>query len=120
MSKKKQLKELLVPVINWYTGSTAVEVSSLNKFSQQEAQLASLQTFLSELFEDKQELPNHFDYDEIQAIREFYAHVDEMDLWQVMTNPKSVKSIATSENIDLKKLKAMAKRLLDTLKGKTA
>lgn len=115
---KSELKDLLAPVVNWYTGSTAVEVSSLSKFSQQEEQLASLKNYLEQMFEDKKVLSEHFDYDEIKAIREFYNHIDEMDLWQVMTNPKSVKSIATSENVDLKKLKAMAKHLLDMLKGK--
>lgn len=114
---RQNLKELLTPVVNWYTGSTAVEVSSLSKFTQQEAQLEELRLFLEIMFESD-DLDQHFKPKEIQAIRHFYRHVDEMDLWHVMTNPKSVKSIATSENIDLKKLKAMAKELLDILKGK--
>ncbi|MDH5179893.1 MAG: peroxidase family protein [Gammaproteobacteria bacterium] len=114
---KQNLKDLLLPIVNWYTGSTAVEVSSLSKFSQQEAQLEELKLFLDIMF-DAEDLDQHFKPKEIQAIRHFYRHVDELDLWHVMTNPKSVKSIATSENIDLKKLKAMAKELLDLLKGK--
>lgn len=114
---RQNLKDLLAPVINWYTGSTAVEVSSLSKFTQQETQLEELKLFLEILFESD-DIAEVFKPNEIQAIRHFYRHVDELDLWHVMTNPKSVKSIATSENADLKKLKAMAKQLLDILKGK--
>ena len=114
---KSQLKELLIPITNWYTGTTAVEQSSLSKFTQLEAQLEELKLFLEILFDDD-DLGKMFKSNEIQALRHFYRHVDEMDLWHVLTNPKSVKSIATSENADLKKLKAMANGLLDILKGK--
>lgn len=114
---KNNLKELLIPITNWYTGTTAVEQSSLSKFTKLESQLEELKLFLEIMF-DSDDIGDNFKSNEIQAIRHFYRHVDEMDLWHVLTNPKSVKTIATNENAELKKLKAMAKELLDVLKGK--
>ena len=113
----EQLKTLLTPITNWYTGSMAVEKSSLGKFHQLDDQLKALKSFLEKMFTGN-ELPGDFGEDEIEAIRAFYLHVDELDLWRVMISPKTVKSITTSENIDLKRLKSMSQELLDMLKGK--
>ena len=114
---KEQLKVLLTPITTWYTGSMAVEKSSLGKFHQLDDQLKALKFFLEKMFTGN-DLPGDFSADEIEALRAFYLHVDELDLWRVMISPKTVKSITTSENIDLKRLKSMSQELLDMLKGK--
>lgn len=114
---KEDLKNLVTPITNWYTGAMAVEQSSLSKFHILEAQLQTLNQFLERMFADVS-LQSDFKADELEAVRAFYHHVDELDLWQVMISPKTVKSISTSENIDLKRLKNMSTELLDMLKGK--
>lgn len=116
---KDELKALLTPITNWYTGAMAVEKSSLSKFHQLDDQLKALKRYLERMFADSR-LQEDYTADEVEAIRAFYLHVDEMDLWHVMISPKTVKSITTSENIDLKRLKNMSKELLDMLKGKIA
>ena len=114
---KEQLKTLVTPITTWYTGSMAVEKSSLGKFHQLDDQLKALKNYLERMFTETG-LQSDFSADEIEAIRAFYLHVDELDLWRVMISPKTVKSITTSENIDLKRLKNMSQELLDMLKGK--
>jgi len=114
---KEQLKTLVTPITNWYTGAMAIEKSSLSKFTHLDNQLKSLKVFLEKMFADEG-MQTDFTVDELEAVRAFYLHVDELDLWQVMISPKTVKSISTSENIDLKRLKAMSIELLDMLKGK--
>ena len=114
---KQELRELITPITGWYTGSMAIEKSSLSRFDRLEAQLQSLKQYLEKLFHDKT-IQHDYNKDEIEAIRAFYVHVDELDLWHVMISPKTVKSITTSENIDLKRLKVMSTQLLDMLKGK--
>ena len=114
---KEQLKTLVTPLTNWYTGSVAVEKSSLSKFHQLDDQLKALKRYLEKLFGDAS-LQSDFSADEIEAIRAFYLHVDELDLWTVMISPKTVKSITTSENIDLIRFKILVIVLLDMLKGK--
>lgn len=114
---KNELKTLVTPLTTWYTGSMAVEKSTLGKFHQLDDQLKALKQFLEKLFSDDS-LQNDFTADELEAVRAFYLHVDELDLWHVMISPKTVKSITTSENIDLKRLKNMSIELLNMLKGK--
>jgi len=114
---KEELKNLLNPITNWYTGAMAVEKSSLSKFQHLDGQLKSLKAFLEDMFANEAKIDD-FTPDEIEAVRVFYLHIDELDLWQVMISPKTVKSISTSENIDLKRLKNMSKEVLDMLKGK--
>ena len=114
---KRQLKELLQPITAWYTGTMAVEKSSLHKFSVLENQLKALKNHLESIFEHK-DAQAEFSSDELKAVRYYYNHVDELDLWGVMTNPQSVKSVATDENAEIKRLKYMSKELLDALKGK--
>jgi len=114
---KRKLKELLQPITAWYTGSMAVETSSLHKFSVLEGQLKDLKNHLESIFEH-QDAQGEFSNDELRVVRYYYQHVDELDLWGVMTNPQSVKSVATDENAALKRLKFMSKELLDALKGK--
>ncbi len=114
---KEELKNLVAPLTNWYTGAMAVEKSSLSKFHLLDDQLKLLKQFLEKMFASER-MPNDFTADELKAVRAFYLHIDELDLWHVMISPKTVKSISTSENMDLKKLKSMAKELLDMLKGK--
>ena len=114
---KEELKTLLTPITTWYTGAMAVEKSSLSKFHQLDDQLKALKRFLENMFADGSK-QDDFKTDELEAVRTFYHHIDELDLWQVMISPKTVKSISTSENIDLKRLKGMAIELLDMLKGK--
>ncbi len=114
---KEELKDLVAPLTNWYTGATAVEKSSLSKFHLLDDQLKELKRFLETMFANEVQADD-FTADEIKAVRMFYLHIDELDLWHVMISPKTVKSISTSENIDLKRLKNMAKELLDMLKGK--
>lgn len=116
-NNKKLLKELLQPITAWYTGTLAVEKSSLHKFSQLEGQLKALKNHLETMFEHRDGLAD-FSSEEVRIVRYYYNHVDELDLWGVMTNPQSVKSVATDENADLKRLKYMSKELLDALKGK--
>ena len=114
---KEDLKKLVTPLTTWYTGAMAIEKSSLSKFQHLDGQLKSLKTYLEKLFADSS-LQTDFNEKELQAVRAFYLHVDELDLWHVMISPKTVKSITTSENMDLKKLKNMSIELLDMLKGK--
>lgn len=114
---KQELKALITPITTWYTGSMAVEKSSLGKFHRLDDQLKALKQFLEKLFADES-LQNDFTADELEAVRAFYLHVDELDLWRIMISPKTVKSITTSENIDLKRLKNMSIELLNMLKGK--
>ena len=114
---KKKLKDLLQPITSWYTGSLAVETSSLHKFSMLEGQLKALKNHLESIFE-RQDAQQEFSAEELRVVRYYYKHIDELDLWGVMTNPQSVKSVATDENADLKRLKYMSKELLDALKGK--
>lgn len=114
---KRKLKELLQPITSWHTGSMAVETSSLHKFSVLEGQLKDLKNHLESIFE-RQDAQGEFSNDELRVVRDYYQHVDELDLWGVMTNPQSVKSVATDENAALKRLKFMSKELLDALKGK--
>lgn len=114
---KEQLKNLVTPITSWYTGAMAVEKSSLSKFHKLDDQLKALKQFLEKMFTDDS-LQDDFTADELEAVRAFYLHVDEMDLWRVMISPKTVKSISTSENMDLKRLKNMSIELLDMLKGK--
>lgn len=114
---KEELKKLVTPITTWYTGATAIEKSSLSKFHMLDDQLKKLKQYLEKLFTDES-LQSDFNTDELEAIRAFYLHVDELDLWHVMISPKTVKSITTSENIDLKRLKNMSIELLDMLKGK--
>ena len=114
---KEELKNLVTPITSWYTGATAIEKSSLSKFHMLDDQLKKLKLYLERLFTDES-LQADFNADELEAIRAFYLHVDELDLWHVMISPKTVKSITTSENIDLKRLKNMSIELLDMLKGK--
>ena len=114
---KKKLKELLQPITAWYTGSLSVETSSLHKFSMLEGQLKALKNHLESIFEHN-DAQQEFSSEELRVVRFYYKHIDELDLWGVMTNPKSVKSVATDENADLKRLKYMSKELLDALKGK--
>ena len=114
---KQELRELITPITGWYTGSMAIEKSSLSRFDRLDAQLKTLKEYLEKLFHDSS-LQHDYSMDEIEAIRAFYVHVDELDLWHIMISPKTVKSITTSENIDLKRLKTMSMELLDMLKGK--
>lgn len=114
---KSELRELITPITGWYTGSMAIEKSSLSRFDRLDAQLKTLKQYLEKLFHDRN-LQHDYSEDEIEAIRAFYVHVDELDLWHIMISPKTVKSITTSENIDLKRLKTMSMELLDMLKGK--
>ena len=114
---KEELKNLVTPITSWYTGAMAIEKSSLSKFQYLDEQLKKLKAYLERMQHDTS-LQSDFNADELEAIRAFYLHVDELDLWHVMISPKSVKSITTSENIDLKRLKNMAIELLDMLKGK--
>lgn len=114
---KEELKILVTPITTWYTGSMAIEKSSLGKFHQLDDQLKALNQYLEKLFTNGR-LQSDFTADELEAIRAFYLHVDELDLWRVMISPKTVKSITTSENIDLKRLKNMSIELLNMLKGK--
>ena len=114
---KQELRELITPITSWYTGATAIEKSSLSRFDRLEQQLQALKDYMERLFHEEG-LRVDYSKDEIEAIRAFYIHVDELDLWHVMINPKTVKSITTSENIDLKRLKTMSLDLLDMLKGK--
>jgi len=116
---KDDLKKLVEPITTWYTGAMAVEKSSLSKFHILDDQLKSLKKYLERLFADPA-LQDDFAADELKAVHAFYVHVDELDLWHVMISPKTVKSISTSENIDLKRLKNMSIELLDMLKGKIA
>lgn len=114
---RKELKKLITPITTWYTGSMAVEKSSLSKFHYLDDQLKTLKQFLENMFSDDSR-QDDFTADELEAVHAFYLHVDELDLWRVMISPKTVKSISTSENIDLKRLKSMSIDLLDMLKGK--
>ena len=114
---KDKLKALVTPLTTWYTGAMAVEKSSLSKFHYLDDQLKALKHFLENMFADEGQQKD-FTVDELEAVRIFYLHVDELDLWRVMISPKTVKSISTSENIDLKRLKGMSIELLDMLKGK--
>ena len=114
---KQQLRDLITPITGWYTGSMAIEKSSLSRFDRLEEQLQALKEYLEKLFHDNG-MQNEYNEDELKAIHAFYIHVDELDLWHVMINPKTVKSITTSENMDLKRLKIMSVELLDMLKGK--
>ncbi|MDH5446704.1 MAG: peroxidase family protein [Gammaproteobacteria bacterium] len=114
---KQELRDLITPITGWYTGSAAIEQSSLSRFDRLDQQLQSLKRYLEQLFHNEA-LQGDYSPDEIKAIRSFYDHVDELDLWHVMISPKTVKSITTSENIDLKRLKVMSVEILDMLKGK--
>ena len=49
---KEQLKTLVTPLTNWYTGSVAVEKSSLSKFHQLDDQLKALKRYLEQMFAD--------------------------------------------------------------------
>jgi hypothetical protein len=114
---KQELRDLITPITGWYTGSMAIEKSSLSRFDRLEEQLQALKDYLEKLLHDSS-MQTGYSPDEIKAIHAFYIHVDELDLWHVMINPKTVKSITTSENMDLKRLKVMSVDLLDMLKGK--